>query len=364
MDLKNKSSLKIVGIMSGTSLDGVDFVLTKVNRNLSCEYLKMASAQFSKKMKSQIMKAASHKLNVKELALLHHELGRFYAKELKKIPWSFDAIGLHGQTVFHQGSHGSLQIGEPSYLHVNLKVPVVFNFRSLDIALGGEGAPIASFFHQKVLAQNKNGFIQNIGGIGNLTVIKNGKCERAFDTGPGNMLMDLYTQKHFNKAFDQDGKIAQSGIPYQSLVAKLLNEKHFTKAPPKSFGREEFGEPYLNNIKKWLPKGAKKQDVLATLLELTCQSIVRSIEQFGKNPQAQHLVLCGGGAKNKYLVKRLGFLLPHLTVLTSDDLGWPTSAVEGGAFALLAACKLWQIPSNIPQSTGAKKTISLGQICW
>lgn len=370
-----KNSLRVLGIMNGTSIDGVDLVLCRISKKpFKCALLEQLHFDFSRELQTQLRLAAKHELKVDALALLHHDLGRFYAEIVKwavsSKKWKVDLIGVHGQTVFHAPSKATLQIGEPSYLRVEVGVPVVSDFRTLDFALGGQGAPIASLFHREVLAPlvakklklpKKPIAIQNLGGIGNVTYVHEKKIF-AFDTGPANMLIDLAMQTLTNGAqtYDLNGTFASEGIPAPGMASRWLSHPYFSKEPPKSCGREEFGEVFLQQALAEL-RGQSKQDIIATLTEFTAVSIAESyLKHLPKLPSA--IVLCGGGAKNKYLISRIQFHIPSAAVLTSDDLGWPSDSIEGAAFALLAAYRVWNLPSNIPATTGAKKAASLGKV--
>lgn len=372
--LSKKKSLKVLGIMNGTSLDGIDFVLIHVShksskKNIQCQFKGMASAAFSKALRDQLKKAVTHNMGVEELSHLHHELGREYVRALKKIKsrkkWSFDCIGIHGQTVFHAAPAATLQIGEASYLSAEFKVPVIADFRTADLAQGGQGAPIASLLHKVAFHHSqKSVALHNLGGISNLTLIQQkGKVEKAFDTGPANILIDLLVQKlsKGQKGFDKDGQWASQGIPKQEVVSKILKSyKFFSQKPPKSFGREEFGEDFLSEILDHIKKD-RPEDQVATVTELTARSIAEAYTQFIKS-QPEVIYLCGGGANNRYLHKRIQYHIPQSQVKTTQDLGWPVESIEGAAFALLAAYKVWDIPSNLPETTGAKKAVCLGKV--
>lgn len=361
------AELKVLGIMSGTSLDGVDFVKVKIHKkNLQCKYMGQHSFQFPVVLRKKLLRAAQNEMNVSELALLNHELGRFYAdcftelpSQLKKI----DLIGLHGQTVFHQGKVATLQIGEPSYIAVKSKKKVVSNFRAADIAVGGEGAPLAPFFHQVIFGQNKKTVsLHNLGGISNLSLITNKKLKLAFDTGPANMLMDEEMRNSSNSSlsYDKEGELASRGKVNVSLLAEMLGHKYFKQMPPKSCGREQFGKVFYNQYRSQLEK-LKLEDRLATLTELTVQSITKAYLQFC-NPQPKEIIFCGGGAKNKYLIRRIDAELESIKISTVDDYDWSNQSIEGAAFALLAACCIWKIPANVLAATSAKKQVILGQI--
>jgi anhydro-N-acetylmuramic acid kinase len=373
--LSRKKELRILGIMSGTSVDGIDFVLCKLKKksstNVEIQYLDQAYAAFSPSLREKLLKATEHRTNTAETAELHHELGRIYASELKKIAgkkkWKFDAIGMHGQTVFHGAPRATLQIGEPSYLSAEFAVPVVSDFRTADLAFGGQGAPIASLFHKVVFQSKfpkKTISLHNLGGISNLSLINaKGKIEKAFDTGPANILMDKMISKisEGEIPFDKDGKFSARGLPAEKWIEKRLNADVFVQAkPPKSCGREEYGEAFLTELNQDLGTMIP-EDKMATLCEYSARSIALAYGKFCK-PAPSTIILCGGGAKNKFLRKRIQFHLPKANIVSTEEFGWPVDAIEGGAFALLAAYRIWDLPSNLPITTGAKKAVTMGKI--
>jgi anhydro-N-acetylmuramic acid kinase len=368
--LITQNQIQVVGIMSGTSVDGVDFVLTRVLRKpegLKVQFVDMASVAFPPPLRMQVLKAADHELTVNALAELHFELGRFYARKLKVIAqkkfWKFDLIGLHGQTVYHKGESATLQIGEPSFLAEALHVPVVSDFRPADIAVGGQGAPLAPAFHQVAFANEGKAFaVHNLGGISNLTFFRHGRMETAFDTGPANMPMD-WAVRVLSKGkmrFDPSGKLARKGKVHEPLVAEALQHPYFKKKPPKSCGREEFGEKWLKPILKKYKK-LPPADMIASLTEFVARSIARSYREFLSELPIE-IILCGGGAKNLSLKERIQSNLPECEVLVTEDRGWPAQAIEGAAFALLASARVWEIPLELEAATGARHPVRLGKV--
>jgi anhydro-N-acetylmuramic acid kinase len=260
--------MKIIGVMNGTSLDGVDIVGCQIQKPNKMKLLFHKSVAFPQELKLLLVQAAKRELKVDQLAEAHHELGRFYAKILKPLCRGYEVIGIHGQTVYHAAPLATLQIGEMAYVRASTGLPVVSNFRTGDLAQGGQGAPIASLFHKEVLAPAALGWlkkhsvsklpsgfakpnpkavsIHNLGGISNLTWIHGNKV-LAFDTGPANMLVDLFVQTlpHSQNQFDQNGILASKGTPNPHVLDQLLDNDYFEKKPPKSCGREEFGEIFL-----------------------------------------------------------------------------------------------------------------------
>ncbi len=371
--LSRKKELRIVGIMNGTSLDGVDYVWCKIiqGKKPKISFLAQEHVAFTEGFRKKLAQAANHQMNVAEVSDLHHELGRLYRTQLKKIAvrkkWKFDAIGLHGQTVYHAPPKATLQIGEASYLSEEFQVPVISDFRVADLAVGGQAAPIASLFHRVVFQSERPNQVislHNLGGISNLSYInKKGDVEKAFDTGPANMLMDLFISQttHGEMTFDEGGAYAARGLPTEKIIDEILRENHFLQlAPPKSCGREQFGEDFL----AWFlgrTKDLRPEDKMATLTELTARSIAQAYKiHCAKIPQT--IILCGGGALNGYLRKRIQYHLPKTEILTTEDFHWPVSSIEGAAFALLAAFRIWNIASNLPKTTGASRAVTLGKI--
>jgi anhydro-N-acetylmuramic acid kinase len=372
------SKLKVLGIMSGTSIDGVDFVLTEIQKKpLRLKFIKRFQSEFPKALRERLIKAAKHELAVNDLAILHHDLGRFYSREIlkhKKIHrFNLDLIGLHGQTVFHQPPNATLQIGEPSYASAALGIPVVGDFRVADLALDGQGAPLATIVHAALfydLIKKDSVAVHNLGGISNVSFFEKaslrdlkqvkGKKIFSFDTGPANMLIDLAMQKLYRKPFDNDGKVAAAGLPSLAIVRQWMKHPFFKKAPPKSCGREEFGEIFLKKAMNDM-KGLSAEDKIATLTEFTAMSIAvtyhRSLPHF-----PTYLFLCGGGAKNSHLKFRIQYHLPAVEVHTTEDIGWPVSAIEGAAFGLMAAMRVWEKPAHLPLTTGATREGLLGKI--
>ena len=227
---------KALGIMNGTSLDGVDFCLIRYSQDLSSlKFLGHQSIRFPKSLRKRLLTAAKDQTSTYDISYLHMELGRFYAKSLTKLPknWRYNVIGVHGQTVHHDGKKATLQIGHPQLLFDQAKCPVVFDFRTADLIAGGEGAPFAPFFHKAIAQQTSERPVafHNLGGISNLTFIK-GQDITAFDTGPANILLDAWIQERTSKVFDKNGVMASQGIPDPLLVNQFLKHPYFKKKAP------------------------------------------------------------------------------------------------------------------------------------
>lgn len=365
----------VLGIMSGTSIDGVDYALCEV-RPASIKLVRLWSRPFSSVLRRRLHVAASNRCPAYELAQLHHDLGRLYAVQAGSLRSGAELVGLHGQTVFHNPdlhAPATLQLGEPAYLADALRVPVVSNFRAGDLAAGGQGAPLATLFHQQVFARrDRHVCVNNLGGISNVTSLdwRRGRepAIRAFDTGPANVLLDLAMRELTagRKSCDEDGAWASRGRIHEPLLARWLQHPYFLAPPPKSTGRELFGERFWNSARPRLrAAGLSKFDVLATLSEFTARSLALNYDRY-LSSAPDTVVLCGGGAQNSFLVSRIAAavrrLNPAAQVLSSGELGWPAQAIEAAAFALLAFRRWRGLPGNIPATTGARRAVCLGQI--
>ena len=370
-------SLRVLGIMSGTSLDGVDCALCDVSAD-GVKLLELWSGEFPKALHRRLQLAAHGEARSWELAQLHHDLGRFYATAAQRNSAARRAqlSGLHGQTVFHQpgpSRPSTLQLGEPAYLAESLRIPVISNFRVADLAAGGQGAPLATLFHQIVFARRgEHVCVNNLGGISNVTSIdwRRGAQPRvlAFDTGPANVLLDLAARRltRDQSVSDRDGRLAARGLVHTDLLARWLKHPFFRKAPPKSTGRELFGEKFLQPaLAKMESLGCEPADFFATLTAFTAGSIALNYQLHLPKPPYR-VILCGGGTLNPTLCgairRELTLLNPHIEVLRSDELGWPAQAIEAAAFALLAWRRWHGLPGNLPETTGARRTVLCGQI--
>jgi anhydro-N-acetylmuramic acid kinase len=355
-----------VGLMSGTSLDGIDAVLVDLGgaqpRLLARHY-----APFDDTLKYELL--ALHLSGADELhrtQLAANQLARHYAAAVgsllgaANIPnASIRAIGCHGQTVRHRPEHGyTLQIGNAALLAELTGITVVGDFRSRDIAAGGQGAPLVPAFHDKVLRHPaSHRVIVNIGGISNLTDLPPGGNTTGFDCGPGNLLMDAWCMRHLGKPYDDDGAWAASGKVLHTLLEQMLAEPFFALPPPKSSGRDLFDMAWLQGKLQGVESA---EDVQATLLELTCRSIAQAIRQYCAG--ATEIYLCGGGRHNSTLRFRIAALLPGCSVQPTDVLGTDGDYLEAVAFAWLAQQALHGKPANLPAVTGARHPCVLGAI--
>jgi anhydro-N-acetylmuramic acid kinase len=369
--------LRVLGIMSGTSLDAVDYALCSV-RDDRIALARHDQVSFPRALQDRLHAAASGRASGHELAQLHHDLGRFYAQHAARhfARDRVDLIGLHGQTLYHKPhpKHpATFQAGEPAYLVEALRVPVVGNFRAADLAAGGQGAPLATLFHRTVFAQpGRHVCVNNLGGISNVTSMDWRRGARpsvlAFDTGPANLLIDL-AMRHFTggaRTKDKDGRWAARGAAAEALLTRWLKLEYFRRPPPKSTGREFFGEPFFKRALADAQRARLDQfDMVATLTEFTARSLALNY-RLHLPTVPQRVILTGGGAANPVLVEairaRLRALQPSVEVLTAHALGWPLQSIEPAAFALLAYRRWTGRPGNLPRTTGARREALLGQV--
>ena len=352
--------------MSGTSLDGVDAALVELSQT-SPRLVSSFFQTYPEPLKEALL--ALHQTSPNELhqaQLVANRLAREYAEAthalLKKagVPAAqIQAIGCHGQTVRHRPEHGySIQLNNAALLAELTGINVVSDFRSRDIAAGGQGAPLVPAFHDKVLRHpNIHRAILNIGGIANLTDLAPNRATSGFDTGPGNLLMDAWIARHLGESFDKNGAWAASGKIIPALLQSLLHESFFSAAPPKSTGRDLFNLAWLD---RYLTGNEVLADVQATLLALTGDSITTAVQHFCAG--AKEIYLCGGGAHNEALVAYLQRKLPHYRIQKTEGLGIAADWMEAIAFAWMAQQALHLRPSNLPAVTGAKHPCVLGAI--
>ena len=346
--------MNIVGIMSGTSLDGVDFVLCEITAQ-KIIYKDRGYKKFPANLRKKLKALAEGKVSFREAQVLHYSLGEFYYKNLKSIiknqNWRVDLVGLHGQTVYHFPPLGTTQVGEPSYL-TKLGVKVVSDFRSKLLVYKTQGAPLAPILHNAILKKEKSWGFLNLGGMSNLTLKRPKKDLFASDFGTANVYLDRAVQDLFNKDYDPNGQLSLRGLPdYKIVDSYIQTHPYFKKKQPKSCGREEFSEKdYIKLMKKM--RKLSNYDVLATFCEISLYPVVDYLQ---KNP-VKKLIVSGGGAKNQYFIKRLKEEL-DCQVLTSEDLDWPVEAIEGGAFALLAFRKFKGIKTDFSY-LGLKESLS------
>jgi anhydro-N-acetylmuramic acid kinase len=360
--------------MSGTSIDGVDYALCEIGGK-SIWLRGWWSARFPKPLQAALHAAARGDLASHGLAQLHHYLGRFYARHAQSRRVAGrrpDLIGMHGQTIFHNPARGrsaTLQLGEPAWLVEALRAPVVSNFRAADLAAGGQGAPLATIFHQRVFARRgRHICVNNLGGISNVTSLdgRKGPAEvLAFDTGPGNVLIDM-ALRHLSSgrlAMDKGGHWARRGQPCERLLRRWLEHDYFAQTPPKSTGRELFGEPFFKTALGQM-RHLPSFDQVATVTEFTARSLALNYRMHLPSPPDK-IILTGGGACNPTLVRAIAAQFSGesaVEIVTSEALGWPVQSIEPAAFALLAWLRMNGQPGNLPRTTGARRAALLGQV--
>ncbi len=380
-----ETPIRVIGLMSGTSIDGVDAVLVELSGGRSPLNLKLLAAQTfpyqqiaAPNLRSQLIAAASNQpLPLSQLAQLDDAIAHAFAQAAQRIQTQqppAQLIGSHGQTVFHappphpQPLGYSLQLGRGAVIAHHCGLPTVSNFRAADIAAGGQGAPLVPPIDACLLAHPKRDrCIQNLGGIGNVTYLPAGCSQNlqgvlGWDTGPANILIDLAVSQltQGKQQYDQNGQWAASGTPDPDLVQQWLKHPFLRQPPPKSTGREDFS-PHLLQQYHQQAQHLSPADWLATLTDFTAATIADSYKRF--LPQLpQDVILCGGGSRNPYLKSRLQIHLPQTPLSNSDDWGLNADFKEAIAFAILAYWRIQGHPSNLPNVTGASKPVPLGDI--
>ncbi|BAC09948.1 anhydro-N-acetylmuramic acid kinase [Thermosynechococcus vestitus] len=372
--------MRVIGLMSGTSVDGIDAVLVELwggDRDLQVTVLNFCTVPYPDALRQRILEVCGAKsLTLAELAALDEAIAEAFAHAAQRVQRGYpraDLIGSHGQTVFHRPPVGdrlgySLQLGRGDWIAWRTGMTTIANFRAQDIALGGQGAPLVPRVDWCLLGHaTEVRCVQNIGGIGNVTYLPaqledpEGKGVMGWDTGPGNMLLDLAVTELSGSelTYDPDGTWARQGKISEPLVEHWLQDPFFHQPPPKSTGREYFGLPFWQRCRTDAT-GLAPADLLATLTEFTARSIVESYRQF--LPQwPQRIFLCGGGAHNSFLRERLQVHLGDLPVETTAAAGIAVDAKEAIAFAILAYWHELGLPGNLPQVTGARQAVPLGQ---
>lgn len=389
IELFKKEKKYVIGIMSGTSLDGVDVALVEIEGNSTFTKIDLVGFleyPFPKGLKNMLLKnSVKESSNVEDLSQLNFLIPNVYFDAINALCENLnfsidnvDLIGTHGQTIHHlpvkqeylgYNISSTLQIGDPAVLAKLTDIITVGDFRTGDIALGGEGAPLVPYFDYILFhSHQSNRALLNIGGISNFTILNKelGLQEvLAFDTGPGNMLIDTLTKKLFNKDFDKDGEIARSGKFNDSFFKALVSKDSFIeKKPPKSTGREYYGERFLSELLHQFAD-VSKEDCLHTATMFTAYAIYRNYDKFVKyETEIDELIISGGGAKNKFLyeclTKEFG---PDVELKIIDDIGVSADAKEAICFAVLANETISGNPTNIPRTTGASRPTVLGKIC-
>lgn len=355
---------RYIGIMSGTSLDGVDIALCEVD-GINCHLLAAHYVAFDVELKNEILEIINGSTTVKAIGELDCKLAYFFAKAVNAFfeEYHYDkstirAIGFHGQTLWHEPNGSfpfSMQLGNAALLAVETAIDVVSDFRSKDVALGGQGAPFAAAFHDFLFSHLGHVIVLNIGGMANISVL--GEQLLGYDTGCGNVLMDLWINEQKGLSYDEDGTWAKSGRVNASLLQNLLNDEYFLLNFPKSTGREYFNKKFLINYLEPFAKIAK-EDIQATLLALTVTSIANEVKRFN----AKKLLVCGGGVRNSFLMEELTKALSGCAVYSTQDFGVDPDNMEAMIFAWLAHKRLQKEVVNLKEVTAAKKNTILGAV--
>jgi anhydro-N-acetylmuramic acid kinase len=402
-----KKEMIVAGVMSGTSADGINVALVRMGsgfrtasvtssavrgrgRRLHIQLLGHSEFSYPKEVREAVLTAMNaERASVADLSRLSFLLGELYGEAVlateRRFGVKVDLVGCHGQTLYHQGEPAlflgrnvaaTWQTGEAAIVAARVGVPLVADFRPADMAAGGKGAPLVPFLDYMLFRDARVGrIVQNIGGIANLTAIPAGAAASdvvAFDTGPGNMVIDAVTEKLFGQRFDRGGKIAASGKVLDKVIHDMLQRDFFKRKPPKTAGREEFGREFVKHFLQGCGH-CRKQDVVATATALTAKSIADAVRRFvlkdsgsARKAAFREMILSGGGAKNSALVSILRSELEALglQLRLSDEFGLPAAAKEAVAFAVMAHETWHRRASNVPAATGAKRAAVLGKISY
>jgi len=377
--LHQKPKLRILGLMSGTSMDGLDICLADIfrsNNEMTVEIIKFSDYAYEPEFKKLLGRIPT--ANTETVCRMNFVIASTYVELIKRFfiehgisAEEIDLIGSHGQTVWHEHRHSTLQIGEAAVLAEAFNVPVVSDFRVRDVAAGGSGAPLVPFVDYLLFKKfRKNLMILNIGGIANFTFIpKNAKTIDdiyALDTGPGNSLIDISAELTSNgkQTFDQDGEIAKFGTIRQDILNYLIEHPYIRVKMPKSTGREVFGRSTIDDVVcKFALNSFDYSDLTATVTRFTAEAIFINYQQFfANNYSIDEIIISGGGAENPVIMNHLKTLFADVPIKRSDDYGITGDAKEALAFALLAAATIWEIPGNVPNVTGARRPVVLGKI--
>ena len=349
--------MRVAGVMSGTSLDGIDVAIIEIHgRHIST--IGFQSTPYSEAVRRAILAVSNTTTTTREISRLSFQLGELYARAVLRACRRYGPvalIGCHGQTIYHEGGANTLQIGESAVIAERTRVPVVSDFRTRDIAAGGQGAPLVPFVDCLLFRHPRRTRIAlNIGGIANITVIPSGI---AFDTGPGNMAIDALTREHTRgrQNFDRGGRIAAQGNLNRPLLDDLLADPYYHSKPPKSAGREQYGAEFVARLKQ---TGLPLPDLIATATVLTASTIAMAAAPFAPD----ELIVSGGGTHNPQILSHLAAFLPGVALATSADYGIDVDAKEAIAFAVLAYRTWRRRPSNLPSATGARRPVILGKI--
>ncbi|HEY3740705.1 MAG TPA: anhydro-N-acetylmuramic acid kinase [Bryobacteraceae bacterium] len=374
--------MRVAGIMSGTSLDGIDVAIVDIEGRgytKKIEVVGAAAIAYPKPVREALLGVSNTMTHTATISRLHALLGELYAeaffttcKRRRIAPESVNLIGCHGQTIYHEGQpceylgrrfSNTLQIGDGSVIAERTGIDTITNFRERDIAAGGKGAPLVPYADYVLFRHNERGRIAlNIGGIANLTAIpakaKPGDIV-AFDTGPGNMVIDALVRKltFGAQTYDRGGSIAANGVIHEGLLEGMLGDRYFKLTPPKTTGREQYGAEFVTGL---LATGISLVDLVATATEFTAQSIALGIQRL--KGTFHDVIAAGGGCHNRLLMRRLAALLPEMSVTTTRKSGIDPDSKEAVAFAVLAYQSKLGLPGNLPSATGARHPVILGKL--
>ncbi len=368
-----------IGMMSGTSLDGVDACLLDIKDNFEIKILNTHTLEYPEEIREKLLLAANNHASTEDICLLNFIVGEVFAQCANELvekslikPFEISFISSHGQTVFHIPedkeiggikTKSTLQIGDISVISEKTGIICIGDFRTKDMAAGGLGAPLVPFADEIIFKREKSRAVQNIGGIANVTVLSPNCPTFAFDTGPGNMLIDYFSKKLFDTPFDKDGNFALQGRVNQEWLDELLLDSYYYKEPPKTTGRELFNDCYAEKIFETAPP--EKSDVMATITALTAHTIFNAYQKFVfPKTDIEEIIIGGGGAYNKFLSEYLEKLFGKIPIKTHEDYGIPDKFKEAIAFAIIGYCTYKNIPNNIPNCTGASKPVVMGKISY
>ncbi len=368
-----ESALRVVGVMSGTSCDGVDVAVVEVRRGagLRVRTLSAWTKPYSDTVREALLRLASPEATPEEVCRWNVEVGEQLAEAVLEAlargglePERCHLVGSHGHTVWHVPGHSTLQIGEAAVIAERTGLPVVSNFRARDVAAGGHGAPLVPYVDWLLFVHpQRSRAVQNLGGIGNVTWLPAAARPDgvvAFDTGPGNMVVDSVVRLLTGARYDQGGRMAAAGAPHLGLVEELLGHPYFRQPPPKSTGREVFGLDYARAlVERGRQLGLSDADLVATATYLTARTVAEAYRFLGT---VDEVLLSGGGVHNRTLVGWLEKLLAPVPVRTTAEEGVDPDFKEAVAFAVLAAMTAWGMPGNLPTATGARRAVILGDL--
>ena len=379
--------MRVAGLMSGTSLDGIDVAIVEISGRgwaKRIRTLAFRTVPYPEDVRQAILSVSNAATHTATISRLNFLLGELYAEALRltarraRIPLdSIQLIGSHGQTIFHEGVPvkylgrriaSTLQIGEAAVLAERTGIPVVADFRPRDIAAGGRGAPLVPYVDYMLFRHRKLGRVAlNIGGIANITAIPPSAGPEdviAFDTGPGNMVVDALARRYTKGrwSYDRGGRLAARGHVNRQLLDRLLKDPYFRQPPPKTAGREQYGAEFVERL---LQTGLSLLDLIATCTAFTAAAVATGIERFVRpRMPVDELIVSGGGVHNRQMMAQLAAFLPGVSLASSTDYGVDADAKEAIAFAVLAYETWHRRPANLPSATGARRAVVLGKINW